>query len=300
MPLRASRFLALSAAVALAGQADAGGAPTKRLPPRISTPPQLEIEEQPADRPAGAPEGAGPRGTSQRDGEGQRYDAVGYASWYGDEMGRGRTASGQPFDPRAVSAAHPTLPMGSFAEVTALDSGKTILVVITDRGPNGPSRIIDLSRAAAVELGIHRAGIAAVRVRSVDPSVLDAIALREGRSAAARMDAPPLLLAALRKRLPPRGRATPQPITRAAARVAGPVPVPSAYIPTGAEWFVQVLATSSRDKAEGIARSLGGSVVPAGAVYRVRIGPFAVVDDAERARDGAARRGYGDARVLRD
>ena len=82
---------------------------------------------------------------------------VGEASWYGIEE-RGRpTASGEPMDPAALTAAHPTLPFGTMVEVTHLESGATVHVRINDRGPFVKSRVIDLSHEAARRLGILRA-----------------------------------------------------------------------------------------------------------------------------------------------
>lgn len=117
------------------------------------------------------PAGEGPRGTSQDFGA-ERYDAVGYASWYGEDT-PGTTASGSRFAPSAITAAHKTLPLGSFAEVTSLVTGRTILVMITDRGPNVPGRLIDLSRGAAQMLGTDRTPVSPVRVRRVTPSAAD-------------------------------------------------------------------------------------------------------------------------------
>ena len=129
------------------------------------------------------------------------YDAVGYASWYGREQGRGRTANGERFSARRVSGAHTTLPLPSYVEVTALDTGRTILVRLNDRGPFAAGRLIDLSEAAAEELGIRRAGKAAVAVRLADPPDRDRRRLRRGRPAALRPDAAPATLAMLRQRL---------------------------------------------------------------------------------------------------
>ena len=123
--------------------------------------------------------GEGPRGTSQDFGA-ERYDAVGYASWYGEDT-QGTTASGAPFVPGRITAAHKTLPLGSFVEVTALDTGRAIVVVITDRGPNVPGRLIDLSRGAAQLLGTDRKALSPVRVRRIEPSPADQAALRSGR-----------------------------------------------------------------------------------------------------------------------
>ena len=77
------------------------------------------------------------------------YDVLGYASWYGNESGN-QTANGERFRPGWVTAAHKTLPLPTYVEVTALDTGRRIVVRINDRGPfaGGGSRIIDLSRGA--------------------------------------------------------------------------------------------------------------------------------------------------------
>lgn len=116
------------------------------------------------------------------------YGAVGYASWYGAESGN-RTANGERYRARWVSGAHTTLPLPSYVEVTALDSGRTILVRVNDRGPFSRDRVIDLSRGAAQLLGIDQAGRAAVHVRLVDPPERDRARLRRGKPAAARRDA---------------------------------------------------------------------------------------------------------------
>lgn len=248
----------------------------------------------PADAP---PAGEGPRGTSQAFGA-ARYDAVGYASWYGEEV-RGATASGQRFDPSAITAAHPSLPLGSFVEVTSLDTGKTILVLVNDRGPRVAGRILDLSRGAAQLLGIDARSVSAVRVRLAEPPAADQLALRNGRAASPRLDATPQLIAALRKQLPAASRpaAAPQPSLRPAARIAEPTRPPVS--PTGAGTiFVQVAAFSSGPRARALADTLGGSVQNAGPLYRVRLGPFTDRAAATAARDAVARRGYGDARIV--
>jgi rare lipoprotein A len=130
------------------------------------------------------------------------YDMVGQAGWYGNESGN-RTANGERFRAKGISAAHPTLPLPSYAEVTALDSGRVILVRINDRGPFARGRIIDLSRGAADLLGLRRPGHAMVRVRLVQPSERDRDRLRLGKPASSRADATPATLANLRARLTP-------------------------------------------------------------------------------------------------
>lgn len=89
---------------------------------------------------------------------------LGEASWYGIEE-RGRpTANGEPMDPGAMTAAHPSLPFGTLVEVTDLSTGRSVEVRINDRGPFVAGRIIDLSHEAARRLGILARGVASVRI----------------------------------------------------------------------------------------------------------------------------------------
>lgn len=89
---------------------------------------------------------------------------VGRASWYGGPRWHGKlTSSGQRYDERALTAAHATLPLGTRVRVTVSTSGRSVLVVVTDR-PGTRSRIIDLSRAAAIELGIIDRGVVMVSI----------------------------------------------------------------------------------------------------------------------------------------
>lgn len=111
------------------------------------------------------------------------YDMLGYASWYGRESGN-ISANGERFNARWITAAHRTLPLPTYAEVTALDTGRRILVRINDRGPfDENSRIIDLSKGAADLLGITRQGLARVRVQRVEPEKRDRDRLRRGQPA---------------------------------------------------------------------------------------------------------------------
>ncbi len=129
------------------------------------------------------------------------YDEVGYASWYGDELSGNPTANGEAFNPQGISAAHKTLPLPTYVEVTALDTGRTILVRVNDRGPFANDRLIDLSHGAAKQLGIDQGGIAGVRVRKVNPNEQERAVLRAGAPAAERIATPDSLLSILRKNL---------------------------------------------------------------------------------------------------
>jgi rare lipoprotein A len=98
------------------------------------------------------------------------YDEVGIASWYGDQFHNRQTSDGEIFDMWIPSAAHKTLPIPCIVSVTNLDNGKTIKVRVNDRGPFVSGRIIDLSKAAATELGFLQKGTARVRVRYIGPA----------------------------------------------------------------------------------------------------------------------------------
>lgn len=96
------------------------------------------------------------------------YNAVGGASYYGSKHQGRRTASGEPFDQNALTAAHRQLPFGTRLLVTNLDNQKTVIVRVNDRGPHTRSRIIDLSRQAAQQLGMLGSGTANVRLQTLE------------------------------------------------------------------------------------------------------------------------------------
>jgi len=95
------------------------------------------------------------------------FEQVGEASWYGAEQAGRRTSSGTIYDPRGLTAAHATLPLGSRVRVIREDTGQSIVVTVTDR-IGTRRRVVDLSRGAAEQLGIRQAGIALVRLVSID------------------------------------------------------------------------------------------------------------------------------------
>jgi rare lipoprotein A len=145
-------------------------------------------------------------------------DQVGYAA-AGSEGGTG------------ISAAHRTLPLPSYVEVTSLESGKTVLVRLERRGPMRNDRLIELSPGAAAQLGINGDN-APVRVRRVNPPEADRGLLRTGQQAPARMDTPKPLLAVLMRKLTgaPLPQAEPAPLPAASptpAALAGKPPAPA-------------------------------------------------------------------------
>jgi rare lipoprotein A (peptidoglycan hydrolase) len=93
------------------------------------------------------------------------YDRTGMGSWYGADFHGRLTANGEIYDMNAMTAAHPTLPLPSYVDVTNVANGKTVRVRVNDRGPYIGGRIIDMSRAAARQLGFETQGKAEVRVR---------------------------------------------------------------------------------------------------------------------------------------
>ena len=101
---------------------------------------------------------------SRQSGSDRTFAQVGLASWYGRENEGRRTASGQYFNPRDLTAAHRSLPLGTVVRVTNLSTGKIVKVRVNDRGPYVGRRILDLSAAAGQTLDIRRDGVALVRV----------------------------------------------------------------------------------------------------------------------------------------
>ena len=105
--------------------------------------------------------------------ENPRYDKVGVASWYGDAFHGRLTANGELYDKEHLSAAHPTLPLPSYARVTNLNTGSSVIVRINDRGPFHKGRIIDLSRKTADMLDMKHSGTGEVRVQYIGPARMD-------------------------------------------------------------------------------------------------------------------------------
>jgi rare lipoprotein A len=113
----------------------------------------------------------------------------GLASWYGRGHHGLRTSSGERFDMRALTAAHNTLPFGSRVRVTDVDSGRSVVVRISDRGPHVAGRIIDLSLGAGRLLGIIGAGVARVRLEVLAPAWVRDVVHRAPAPRAAAPDA---------------------------------------------------------------------------------------------------------------
>jgi rare lipoprotein A len=105
--------------------------------------------------------------------ENSSYSAVGMASWYGDAFHGRRTANGEVYDMRAITAAHPTMPLPSYARVTNLANGYSVIVRVNDRGPYHGGRVMDVSSRAADVLDFKGEGTAKVKVEYVGPAPLE-------------------------------------------------------------------------------------------------------------------------------
>ena len=229
------------------------------------------------------------------------YVERGIASWYGNKFHGYMTSSFEKYDMYAFTAAHKTLPLPSYARVTNLDNGKSVVVRINDRGPFHENRIIDLSYAAAVKIGVWPKGTGLVEVRAIDPAHADerlspsTVAVAPARASAATVATPPPAS--------PSNRPTSSSTAALAERAidAKPLPVGTARI------YLQLGAYGDRANAEramlGAQRAgLGDlaivSVAIAGrTIHRVRLGPLADADAADAMTRRVQRLGLGTPRV---
>ncbi len=268
------------------------------------------------------------------------YDETGIASWYGADFHGKATANGETYDMNEVTAAHKTLPMPSLARVTNLENGRSLIVRVNDRGPFVAGRIIDLSRRSAQLLGLEGKGTGKVRVQILaDESRALADRLKsQGAVANARVLPRPenvpdktLMVAQLpkaevaREELapPPGANAAPQPQQKpTASRVVTDTPLREvAATPAAAKVgtvtqgaaratriYIQAGAFGNFDNANKTGAKLAGMgpvavspvLVNGRDVFRVRLGPVASVEEADRFLDRVIKSGYPDARVVVD
>ncbi|MCK7598307.1 septal ring lytic transglycosylase RlpA family protein [Microbulbifer sp. CAU 1566] len=205
------------------------------------------------------------------------YRERGHASWYGTKFHGRKTANGEVYNMYAMSAAHKTLPLPSYAKVTNLDNGRSIIVRVNDRGPFVPGRIIDLSYTAAQKLGYIDKGVARVEVEALDPASLPSAS----ETLAVEKDA------AARKGLPQ-----------------------DASFKLPENTFLQVGAYSSASQADDIRGQLAAafgypvSVSPVQRdgqmLYRVRIGPIAQQRALAALRESVEQQSFGQPQVVVD
>jgi len=224
----------------------------------------------------------------------------------------------------SITVGHHTLPLPSYVEITALDSGKTILARVERRGPMASRDLIELSPGAAQQLGVTPGSRWAVRVRRVNPIEAERALLRSGQVAPDRMDTPKTLLAVLMRKLEQLERRTPAssaPIK--AAPAASPVPSPTSPRRAGAasahegdatekatekaasaspaaaqgRLVIQLAAYGDKRRAEALAAKVGGFLARAGEIWRVRLGPYASQAEADKALAKLRGAGYAEARI---
>jgi rare lipoprotein A len=213
----------------------------------------------------------------------QPYKARGIATWYGRRYHGKPTASGEIYDMYSMSAAHPTLPIPSYARVTNLANGKSVVVRVNDRGPFVDGRIIDLSYSAAHRIGVLAGGSAMVEVEALLPDASGAF------PASATRPTPPA----------PKPEAAPVAVTRepepAAAPLASePAPKPLPVAQETGGYFLQLGAFGSKDNADTflgrMKAQLGEQtgnlqVYSRDGLYRVQAGPYASQAEARQAAE---------------
>ena len=177
------------------------------------------------------------------------YVARGIASWYGSKFHGHRTSSGEPYDMNAMTAAHPTLPIPTYVQVTNLRNGRKVIVKVNDRGPFLHNRLIDLSYVAAVKLGITAEGTGLVEVRAIDPAAPATTQVAEAKNTSTASAALYLQVGAFADR-------------------------------ENAERLSQRLASLGPGAAIQVSKGADDSA--ANPIYRVRIGPFPSVEKVDQ------------------
>jgi rare lipoprotein A len=177
------------------------------------------------------------------------YDERGIASYYGSKFHGYKTSNLEDYDMYKFSAASKVLPLPSYARVTNLESGKSVIVRINDRGPFHENRVIDLSYAAAVKIGVWPKGTGLVEVQGIDPS------------APVDQEAPPPPV------VPPPSEHTPGIYLQVGAFAD----------PANAQHVAAQLRTANFAPVQVVDATVGGRLV-----HRVRVGPLADVDSADR------------------
>lgn len=240
------------------------------------------------------------------------YDKIGTASWYGVMFHGRKTSNGEVYDMEALSAAHTTFPMPSYARVTNLENNRSIIVRVNDRGPYKRNRIIDLSQRAAEILDFKHKGTANVRVQYAGPAPLSGDDRYE-RHVLRRQPWAAHIVEAKADAQPPQ----PSRLIQASYSGAGQFQhsrqqgMPSASRPNDAvaaspRLFMQtglfrdrVNAEAFRRRMEGIGPAQMTQVDMGGAIlHRIDIGPFANEDAARRAMTDATRFGVRDAQLF--
>ncbi len=233
--------------------------------------------------------------------ESYSYDETGIASWYGPGFHNRRTANGERFNQREMTAAHRTLQMPSFVRVTNLSNGKSVVLRVNDRGPFAKGRIIDVSERAAELLEFKNNGVARVRVQVLpDASRQIAQAAREGRTWHGSLPEDHVTATGYEPAPVPAMASAPRPYEIDGQPVAvhqvgqayypDPIVTPRP-VPASTQLFIQAGSFSQQDNADRLAQRLSArsrayivNTEVGGVTYhRVRVGPFASIEEADQA-----------------
>ncbi|MEP6885797.1 MAG: septal ring lytic transglycosylase RlpA family protein [Gammaproteobacteria bacterium] len=264
-------------------------APAIPPPPSVDTVPNAVPRVEPRSRSGNPPfyDVFGKRYFVLSSGVGYRERGV--ASWYGPGFHKVRTSMGEAYDMYAMTAAHKTLPLPAYVQVTNLQNGRSVVVRVNDRGPFVGNRIIDLSYTAAAKLDMLRNGTAMVEVRSVDAAMPAPIAAASAAPAASTAPAAP-----------------PAAQSPAAAAGAGS----TAAIAAAATLFIQAGAFSDPANAGRLVEKLRGGgygkvfvrddQIAGRRMYRVRIGPIPDVAEFDRVVAALEHVGIHDAHLALD
>lgn len=219
----------------------------------------------------------------------------GIASWYGKKFNGEKTSSGETYDMYAMTAAHPTLPLPSYARVTNLSNNKSVIVRVNDRGPFLNDRVIDLSYTAAYKLGIISDGSAEVEVVSLNPDVsINTIAANSVQSQPLDSSTPVVPVTATAPDAASPAAAPAVIAVPAAAAVAAPASAPLAsksnavYLQLGA-FSSQAGAEAYRDKMNKLLGGTGKQLMVTNnkdGLLRVNIGPYANLSEARSSAEG--------------
>ncbi|WP_163559986.1 septal ring lytic transglycosylase RlpA family protein [Halomonas sp. NO4] len=230
--------------------------------------------------------------------EARGYARQGTASWYGEKFHGYATSNGEIYDMYKMSAAHRSLPLPTYARVTSLDSGRSVIVRVNDRGPFHSDREIDLSYAAAARLGFLERGTGRVKVEAIDPEAWLA-ANRPGQAGGGEAATETSERAAESR--PTEGRPTePTEGRPAEGRPAERRPA------EGRPIYLQVAALGSADNARELKTRLEGElshpvrVASATGMHRVQVGPLAHTGQVEPARDELRRAGFAQTFIVKD
>jgi rare lipoprotein A len=293
--MRAALLAALALALAACGTAPkapskkggyyADDGPPEKVPADIAAIPDAVPRDEPYHRAANRPYTVFGRTYTPVVNEAPMKER-GIATWYGRKYHGQKTSIGETYDMLGMTAAHRTLPLPSYARVTHVQSGRSVVVRVNDRGPFHEDRVIDLSYAAAMKLGIANAGSAVVEVERV-------FARDAGRLSgqAAPAPAPAAQPPAAATVVTPLRSIEPAATIPLAATDATPA-VPLAREPAGV--YLQLGAFSSVDNAEGfrarLARELPWLLEPvqvaqSGSLHRVRLGPYKTREEAQAVAD---------------